>query len=107
MPFQPLQFGMPGGPELIVILLMVLMMGIPILIIVLAVFGAAKLMGGSEDDQVRELEQRVARLEGQLDALEDNPVDEDNPADEDGSRDDTDEGYSDTDTDAGNDGQSE
>lgn len=65
----PLQFGIPGGPELLVILMMMIVfMGLPVLFVVLAVVGGVKLLGGSNDERIEELEQRVARLEGQLES---------------------------------------
>ncbi|WP_459192613.1 hypothetical protein [Halosimplex sp. J119] len=61
-----LQFGMPGGVELIVILLIgLLMFGLPVLLILL--FGAAWLRSrGDYDDRIRELETEIARLQAQM-----------------------------------------
>lgn len=63
----PLQFGIPGGPELLVILTLMLVMGIPVVLVVLAVIAGVKLLGGSNDERIDALEQRVTRLEGQVD----------------------------------------
>lgn len=68
MELHLLQFGIPGGPELLVILTMLVMMGLPLLLVVLAVVAGVKLLGGSDEERIRELEQRVARLEGQVDS---------------------------------------
>jgi sec-independent protein translocase protein TatA len=64
----PLFPGIPGGPELLVIfLIMVLMFGIPLVLIAGGV-GGAKLLGDSKrkDERVEELETRVQELERQL-----------------------------------------
>jgi sec-independent protein translocase protein TatA len=65
----PLFPGIPGGPELLVIfLIMVLMFGIPLVLIAGGVVGGAKLLGDSKrkDERVEELETRVQELERQL-----------------------------------------
>ena len=59
----PLFPGVPGGPELLVILLlMIALFGLPVVIV--AVFGWRYL---SRDDQVEELRARVDELESELD----------------------------------------
>ncbi|WP_380678496.1 Sec-independent protein translocase subunit TatA/TatB [Salinigranum sp. GCM10025319] len=60
----PLFPGVPGGPELLVILLlMIALFGLPVVIV--AVFGWRYL---DRNDQVEELEARVRELESELDA---------------------------------------
>jgi len=60
----PLQMGIPGGPELLVILLiMVLLFGIPL--VILAVGGFAYLRTSGDD----ETQERIAELEGEIDQL--------------------------------------
>ena len=59
----PLFPGVPGGPELLVVLLlMIALFGLPV---VLALLGWRYLRG---DDNVEELEARVSELEAALDA---------------------------------------
>jgi sec-independent protein translocase protein TatA len=61
MALVPLFPGVPGGPELLVILLlMVALFGIPV---VVAVLGWRYI---SDDDQIEELEARVRELESQV-----------------------------------------
>lgn len=58
----PLQFGIPGGPELIVIFLIgLLLFGLPLLLIALAVVAYRNRRGPGD---------RVAELEGRIDELE-------------------------------------
>jgi sec-independent protein translocase protein TatA len=57
----PLQFGIPGGPELLVILLILFLTAVPVLLVVLFL---ASRSGGS--DRVEELEARVEELEDEL-----------------------------------------
>ncbi|MFQ3318798.1 MAG: sec-independent protein translocase protein TatA [Natronomonas sp.] len=60
----PLQFAIPGGPELLVILLIaILLFGAPLLLVVLLI---AKQGSGTDSDRVAELEQRVEELEAEL-----------------------------------------
>jgi len=60
----PLQMGIPGGPELLVILLiMVVLFGVPL--VLLAVGGFAYLQSSSDDDT----QERIAELEGEIDQL--------------------------------------
>jgi sec-independent protein translocase protein TatA len=62
----PLFPGVPGGPELLVILLlMVALFGLPVVIV--AVFGWRYL---HRDDQVEELRARVDELESELDEVD-------------------------------------
>ena len=58
----PLQLGIPGGPELLVILFIgVLLFGLPVVLVLLLL---KKGTGG--DNSVEELEQRVEELETEL-----------------------------------------
>jgi hypothetical protein len=57
----PLQFGIPGGPELLVIFLILFLTAVPVLLVVLFL---ASRSGGS--DRVEELEARVEELEDEL-----------------------------------------
>ncbi|MFC5279849.1 preprotein translocase subunit TatA [Halorubrum rubrum] len=60
------QFGVPGGPELLIILLVLLLLGVP----VVAVAAAAVLLfrGRSDrDERIAELEAEVERLRDRLD----------------------------------------
>ncbi len=61
----PIQFGgVPGGPELLVILLIVLLLlVVPLGLVVLAVVFGVRIFGG---DDTTELEDRVAELEREL-----------------------------------------
>jgi sec-independent protein translocase protein TatA len=60
----PLQMGIPGGPELLVILLiMVLLFGIPL--VLLGVGGFVYLRSNADDDT----KERIAELEGEIDQL--------------------------------------
>jgi len=60
----PLQMGIPGGPELLVILLiMLLLFGIPL--VLLTVGGFAYLRTNADDDT----QERIAELEGEIDHL--------------------------------------
>jgi sec-independent protein translocase protein TatA len=59
----PLQI--PGGPELVVLILVLLFLfGIPLVLVALGVFGYLS----GDDERVAELEARVAELEAELDA---------------------------------------
>jgi sec-independent protein translocase protein TatA len=61
----PLQMGIPGGPELVVVLLIfVLMIGVPAAIVLLVV--SQRDAGGSEEA----LEARVERLDRRVERLE-------------------------------------
>jgi sec-independent protein translocase protein TatA len=64
----PLFPGIPGGPELLVILLLFLLVIVaPLVLLALAVVGGVSLFGRSgSDDRVEELETRVAELEREL-----------------------------------------
>lgn len=58
--------GIPGGPELLVILLiMVVLFGLPLVLIVGAVFLGWNVLG-SRGERVEELESRVEELEREL-----------------------------------------
>lgn len=58
--------GIPGGPELLVVLLMFIMMIlVPLAVVVLAVVFGVRFLGGS--DETEELEARVEELEQELD----------------------------------------
>lgn len=63
----PLQFGIPGGPELLVLLLVaVLMFGVPLLLVVVGLAVYHNRSGAG--DRVAELEDRIDDLERELDA---------------------------------------
>jgi sec-independent protein translocase protein TatA len=58
--------GIPGGPELLVIfLIMIVLFGLPLVLIVGAVFLGWNVLG-SRGERVEELEDRVAELEREL-----------------------------------------
>jgi len=60
----PLQMGIPGGPELLVILLItVLLFGIPL--VLLGIGGFVYLRSNADDDT----QERIAELEGEIDQL--------------------------------------
>jgi sec-independent protein translocase protein TatA len=60
----PLQMGVPGGPELLVILLVLLLLfGIPL--VLLGVGGFVYLRANTDDDT----EERIAELEGEIETL--------------------------------------
>ncbi|MFB6160022.1 MAG: preprotein translocase subunit TatA [Haloferacaceae archaeon] len=68
----PLFPGVPGGPELIVLLLLVLLLGLPLVLVAGAVVLGIDVLGGDEDGErgadatdarIEELERRVAELE--------------------------------------------
>lgn len=64
-----LQFGIPGGPELLVIFLMLVMMALPVALVVIIVVIILRLRNsGGGDDRVEELERRVDRLQSELEA---------------------------------------
>jgi sec-independent protein translocase protein TatA len=79
---SPLQFGIPGGPELLVILLIaVLFFGVPL---ALVVGGVVLYRNRSRSgDRVEELEARIDDLERELDREH---RDDPDTADEDGGR---------------------
>ncbi|WP_336134308.1 hypothetical protein [Natronomonas amylolytica] len=56
-----LQFGVPGGPELLIIFLILFLLGVPILLVVLFLLSRN---GGN--DRIEELEARVEELEDEL-----------------------------------------
>lgn len=63
----PLQFGLPGGPELLVLLLLLLFLfGVPLVLLAGGILGYRKFSGS--DDRVAELERRVEELERELEA---------------------------------------
>ena len=65
--FVPAFPGIPGGPELLIILLiMIVLFGLPLVLIVGAVFLGWNVLG-SRGERVEELEERVAELERELD----------------------------------------
>ena len=72
----PLQMGVPGGPELLVILLvMLLLFGLPILL--LGVGGFLYLRSNADDEtkeRIAELEAEMDELKRDLDAEGDDPV---------------------------------
>ena len=54
----PLQFGVPGGPELLVIFLILLLFGLPVLLVLLLLS-----QRNAGDERVEALERRVGELE--------------------------------------------
>jgi len=89
----PLQMGIPGGPELLVILLiMLLLFGIPLAL--LAVGGFVYLRSNASDDtqeRIAELESEIDHLKSELDA-DDEQATGDGGTDESDSVDSTDPG---------------
>jgi len=64
-----LQFGIPGGPELLVILLIaIFLFGLPILLIAVVGFLYLRSDGDDYDERIRELEAEIARLEAEVGA---------------------------------------
>jgi sec-independent protein translocase protein TatA len=62
----PLFPGIPGGPELLIILLVVVILGIPLSAVVLIGLGVTKLRSNEQDR-----EERIAELEREVDRLRD------------------------------------
>jgi sec-independent protein translocase protein TatA len=63
----PLFPGLPGGPELLIILILFgLVIVAPLVLLAVAVVGGVRLFGGSDDERVEELERRVEELETEL-----------------------------------------
>jgi sec-independent protein translocase protein TatA len=61
---SPLQFGIPAGPELLVILLvMLLIFGLPALLVLVFGVGYFRSKSSGSGDRVAELEARVEELE--------------------------------------------
>jgi len=61
----PLQLGVPGGPELLVILLVaVILLGVPLLVLLGVASGLSLL--GADEEEIEELQRRGAELEAQL-----------------------------------------
>jgi len=61
----PLFPGVPGGPELLIILLvMILLLGVPVALVVLGVAGGISL-GRGDGDRIEELERRISELEAE------------------------------------------
>ena len=77
----PLQMGVPGGPELLVILLILLLLfGLPILL--LGVGGFLYLRSNADDDtkeRIAELESEIDELKSDLDTEDEEPVAADAP----------------------------
>jgi sec-independent protein translocase protein TatA len=62
----PAQFGVPGGPELLIILLVLLLLGVPV--VAVAAAGVLLFRGRSDrDERIAELEAEVERLRDRLD----------------------------------------
>ncbi|WP_178915824.1 hypothetical protein [Natronomonas gomsonensis] len=57
----PLQFGIPGGPELLIIFLILFLFAVPVLLVVLFLVSRS-----GSSDRVEELEARVEELESEL-----------------------------------------
>ena len=67
-----LQFGIPGGPELLVILLIaIFLFGLPILLIAVVGYLYLRSDGDDYDERFRELEAEIARLEAKVGANSD------------------------------------
>jgi sec-independent protein translocase protein TatA len=63
----PLFPGLPGGPELLIVLILFgLVIVAPLVLLAVAVVGGVSLFGGSADERVEELERRVEELETEL-----------------------------------------
>ena len=61
----PLQLGVPGGPELLVIFLVaVILLGVPLLVLLGVASGLSIL--GADEEEIEELQRRVAELEAQI-----------------------------------------
>ena len=77
----PLQMGVPGGPELLVILLILLLLfGLPILL--LGVGGFLYLRSNADDgtkERIAELESEIDELKSDLDTEDEEPVAADAP----------------------------
>ena len=80
----PLQMGVPGGPELLVILLILLLLfGLPILL--LGVGGFLYLRSNADDEtkeRIAELESEIDELKSDLDTEGEEPVAADGPGDD-------------------------
>lgn len=63
----PLQLGVPGGPELLIVFLILLLFGLPVLLVALLL---ARRGGSGDADRVEELERRVEELERDRDREE-------------------------------------
>jgi sec-independent protein translocase protein TatA len=60
----PLFPGVPGGPELLIILLVIVILGIPLSAVILVALGVTRLRSGDDDreERIAELEREVERL---------------------------------------------
>ena len=80
----PLQMGVPGGPELLVILLILLLLfGLPILL--LGVGGFLYLRSNADDEtkeRIAEFESKIDELKSDLDTEDEEPVAADGPGDD-------------------------
>ncbi len=67
---HPLQFALPGGPELLIILLTFLLLGLPILLVVLLLVvrnsGDTDSTPDRASDRIADIEQRVEDLESKV-----------------------------------------
>ena len=62
-----LQFGVPGGPELLIVLLIaVLVFGLPVLLIGVVGFLYLRSDGDDYEERISELESEIARLEAEV-----------------------------------------
>ena len=69
LPTVPLFPGLPGGPELLIVLLvMVLVLGIPTLLVAAAAFFGIQYVRGDDtrEERIEELEREVHRLRGRV-----------------------------------------
>ncbi len=61
----PLQIGVPGAPELLIIFLIaVILLGVPLLVLLGVASGLSLL--GADEEEIEELQRRVAELEAQI-----------------------------------------
>ncbi len=61
--------GVPGGPEVIVLLMIAVLFGIPLVAVLVIAYFLVTRSGSSADDRVAELEREVAVLEREVEEL--------------------------------------